>query len=232
MRSAEVTSSAPQPASLLPHPLKGLVVDQHPLVRRGLRRLIELEWEGAEVREADSLADAVRLFVAEPPDVVVLDLALSDASGTEGLARLRRITGQVPILILSHQKEASHAQRLLQMGAAGYVSKERTGEELIAAITGVLTQGRYVPPEMADRLLTVRSDGVQTALPHELLTPQEIRVMQLIAAGHRLTQIAEMMGLSVKTVGNYRMRILGKTGWHDNTELKKYCAQQGLVDPG
>lgn len=212
--------------------MKALVVEDHPIVRRGLRRVIELEWDDAEVREADSLADALRQFSQAPPDFVVMDLALRDAPGTEGLTRLRRISGDVPILILSLHKEASHAQRLLQMGAAGYVSKERTGEELIPAITGVMTQGRYVPPEMANRLLTVQSDGLKATLPHDLLTPQEYRVMQLIAAGHRLTQIAEMMRLSVKTVGNYRMRILGKTGWHDNAELKKYCAQQGLVNPG
>lgn len=232
MRSAEVTSNALGAGSLVPQPMKALLVDDRPLVRRGLRRMIELEWEGAEVREADSLADALRLFVQAPADLVVLDLAVPDAPGVEGLARLRRATGEVPILILSTQKDAGHTQRLLQMGAAGCVSKERAGEELIPAITTVMTKGRYVPPELADRLLTVQAGALKTALPHELLTPQEYRVMELIAAGHRLTHIATLMNLSIKTVGNYRMRILGKTGWHDNAELRKYCAEQGLVKPG
>ncbi len=231
MRSAEVTSSAPEAASLLTQPMKALVVDDQPIVRRGLRRVIELEWDHAQVWEAGSLAEALRQFSQAQPDFVVLDLALHDAPGTDALARMRRLTGDVPILILSAQKDASHAQRLLQMGAAAYVSKERTGEELIPAITTVMTQGRYVPPELAQRLLTREDGGLKTTLPHELLTPQEYRVMQLIAAGHRLTHIAQVMQLSVKTVGNYRMRVLAKTGWHDNTELKKYCAAQGLGMP-
>lgn len=212
--------------------MKALVVDDHPIVRMGLRRVIELEWEDAEVREADTMAEALRQFEQARPDFIVLDVALPDAQGTESLARMRRVSGDVPILMLSLNKDASYAQRLLQMGAAGYLSKDRTGEELISAITRVMANGRYVPPELADRLLTMLEGGVLATLPHELLTPQEYRVMQLIAAGNRPARIAELMHLSVKTVGNYRMRIFAKTGWQSNVELTKYCVQHRLTDPG
>jgi DNA-binding NarL/FixJ family response regulator len=159
-------------------------------------------------------------------------VTLPDAQGTEGLARIRRVAREVPILMLSLNKDASYAQRLLQMGAAGYVSKDRTGDELTQAIVRVLNNGRYIPADLADRLLSLFERKSVGSLPHEALTTQEYRVMQLIASGMRPSIIAQTMSLSVKTVGNYRARILAKTGWRNNTELTKYCIQHGLTDPG
>lgn len=211
--------------------MKLLIVDDHPIVRMGLRRLIEVEWPGAEVGEAGTIAEALDVLAALQPEIVILDVALPDAQGTEGLARMRRAT-QVPILMLSLNKDPTYAQRLLQMGAAGYLSKDKTGEELVSAINRVMANGRYVPPDLADRLLTLLEGRSLTTLPHEWLTPQEYRVMALIAAGHRPAYIAQVMHLSVKTVGNYRTRILAKTGWRNNIELTKYCVQHQLTDPG
>ncbi|MEF7613155.1 response regulator transcription factor [Aquincola sp. MAHUQ-54] len=211
--------------------MKALVVDDHPIVRMGLRRLVEVEWPEAAVSEAATLDEALRVLANHRPEIVLLDVALPDAQGTEGLARMRRVAGDVPILMISLNKDPSYAQRLLQMGAAGYVSKDKTGEELVAAIGRVLDKGRYVPPDLADRLLSMLEGKSVGALPHEALTPQEYRVMQLIAAGHRPAYIAQAMHLSVKTVGNYRMRIFAKTGWRNNIELTKYCVQQGLTEP-
>lgn len=212
--------------------MRALIVDDHPVVRRGLRRVVELEWDDAHVTEADTLAQALRAFDAARPDIVVLDSNLPDAAGTDALARMRRVSGEVPILMLSRSREAAHAQRLLQLGAAGCVSKDRTGEELIPAITHVMGKGRWLPPELADRLLATRPDGEPAHLPHALLTPQELRVMVLMGMGLKAPQVAERMQLTLKTVANYRMRVLAKMGWQGHAELVRYCQQHGLSEGG
>lgn len=212
--------------------MRALIVDDHPVVRRGLRRVLELEWDDAHVIEADTLAQALRAFDESRPDIVVLDANLPDAHGTDALVRMRRVSGEVPILMLSRSREATHAQRLLQLGAAGCVSKDRTGEELIPAITRVMGHGRWLPPELADRLLATRPDGEPAHLPHALLTPQEMRVMVLFGAGLKPPQVAERLQLTQKTVANYRMRVLAKMGWQGHAELVRYCQQHGLTDGG
>ena len=118
------------------------------------------------------------------------------------------------------------------MGVSGYLPKDLAGEELVTALRRVLAGGRYVTASMADHLLGLLSGKAASALPHELLSAQEMRVMLLIAAGRPPAQIADLMSLSVKTVGTYRARILEKAGWKNNTELTKYCVQHGLTDLG
>lgn len=212
--------------------MKVLIVDDHPIMRVGVRELVERAWPEAEVNEAETIEDAVASFSTAPADIVLLDLSLPDATGVEGAARMLRVAKGVPILILSMNAESSYAARLLQMGVAGYLPKDRASNDLIDAMRRVLDGGRYVTTAMADRLLALLEGKAPGAMPHESLSVQEYRVMQLIAAGHGASEIAEEMHLSVKTVGSYRARILSKTGWKNNTELTKYCVQHGLTDPG
>lgn len=211
--------------------MKALIVDDHPIMRLGVRQLIEHAWPGAGVTEAQTLEEATRAVVADPPDVIVLDLSLPDASGTESAVRMLRVARAVPVLVLSLNAESAYAARLLQMGVAGYLPKDRAGDELVLAVRRLLEGGRYVTSTMADRLLGLLSGGVPDKLPHEQLSSQEHRVMLLMAAGRTPAEIADTMHLSVKTVGSYRARILEKTGWKNNTELTKYCVQHGLTDP-
>ena len=211
--------------------MRVLVVDDHPIMRIGVRQLILLEWPAAQIDEAPTLAQALDLCAAQRPDVVVLDLSLPDASGVESATRMLRVLKGVPVLVLSLNAEATYASRLLQMGVAGYLPKDRAGDELVQALTRVLAGGRYVTATMADHLLGLLSGKPASSLPHEQLSAQEHRVMLLMAAGTAPAQIAEVMNLSVKTVGTYRARILEKCGWRNNTELTKYCVQNGLTDP-
>jgi DNA-binding NarL/FixJ family response regulator len=208
-----------------------LVVDDHPIMRIGVRQLILAQWPDAAVAEASTLAEALAAAQAAAPDVVVLDLALPDASGTEGASRMLRALKGVPVLVLSLNAESAYAARLLQMGVAGYLPKDRAGDELVLALQRLLAGGRYVTAAMADHLLGLLSGQAPDQLPHELLSAQEHRVMLLIAAGQSPAQIADTMHLSVKTVGTYRARILEKAGWKNNTELTKYCVQHGLTTP-
>ncbi len=213
-------------------PLKVLVVDDHPVVRLGVVGLIQSASPGAEIEQADTIAEARERLTRLHPDLITLDLSLPDAQGTEALSSMLRAARGVPILVLSQSSEATHAQRVMQMGAAGYLSKDRTGDELMLAISRLLQGGRYVTAEMADRLLGMLDGSKPAGQLHDALTTQEYRVMQLIASGLRASQIADAMNLSVKTVANYRARIFTKTGWRNNIELTKYCIQHGLTSAG
>jgi DNA-binding NarL/FixJ family response regulator len=207
-----------------------LIVDDHPIMRLGSRQLIEREWPAAQVQEAENIGDAVAAFQARPADFVLLDLSLPDTSGTEGAARMLRLVRDVPILIMSQNPESAYAARLLQMGVRGYLPKNMAGTALVGAMQRVLAGGRYVTPAMADILLGLLDGKAPAALPHEALSAQEFRVMQMIAAGHGPAHIAASMHLSVKTVGSYRARILGKAGWTSTAQLTKYCVQHGLTE--
>jgi len=207
-----------------------LIVDDHPIMRLGVRQLIQSAWPDATIDEATSMEEAAAHAATGPLQLVILDLSLPDAAGMEAPTRMLRLLKDTPILVLSLNAESTYAARLMQMGVAGYLPKARAGHELVTAARRLLEGGRYVTPEMADRLLDMLSSERPDALPHERLSAQEHRVMQLIAAGRSPAQIAEAMHLSVKTVSSYRARILMKAGWANNTELTKYCVQHGLTD--
>jgi len=207
-----------------------LIVDDHPLMRMGISQLVLQEWPDAQIDEAPTIAEALTRSALARPDLITLDLSLPDAHGTEGASRLLRALPGVPLLVLSLNAEAAYAARLMQMGASGYLPKDRAPEELRVALRRLSEGGRYVTASMADHLLGLLSGKSPDALPHEQLSAQEHRVMLLIAAGQAPAQIAETMHLSVKTVGSYRARILEKAGWANNTELTKYCVQHGLTE--
>jgi DNA-binding NarL/FixJ family response regulator len=210
--------------------MKFLVADDHPIIRIGIRQLIAQEWPAAEIEEADSIEVAVQKVREQAPDVIVLDLVMPDASGTEGVTRMLRVAGATPILILSFNAENAYAARLLQMGVSGYLPKDRAGAELVIALRRLSEGKRYVTASMADQLVDSLGGRGGPVDPHETLSTQEHRVMLLIAAGKTPAEIAETMHLSVKTVGSYRARILEKTGWKNNIELTKYCVQHRLTD--
>lgn len=212
--------------------MRFLIIDDHPLLRLGVRQMLTSRWPEAEVTEAETLADGIREFQLARPDVVLLDLRLPDADGIEGAVRMTRVAGTVPVLVVSQNDEAAHAARLLELGVRGFLPKDRAATDLTIAVQRLLDGGRYLTPEQADRMVDLLGQRArETGLVHEALSTQEFRVTQLIAAGRTPAEIAETMHLSVKTVGSYRARILEKTGWASNAELVKYCLQHGLTEP-
>jgi DNA-binding NarL/FixJ family response regulator len=212
--------------------MRVLVIDDHPIIRMGVRQLILATWPDAAVEEAETLESAMLIVSERRPDLIVLGLSLPDAAGTEAPARVLRMAKGTPVLVLSASAESAFAARLIQMGVAGYLPKDRAGEELSIAMRRVAEGGRYVTPQMADRLLDLLNGQSPSSLPHESLSAQEYRVMLLMAAGKSPSEIAGTMHLSVKTIGTYRARILQKCHWKNNTELTKYCVQHRLTDPG
>lgn len=210
--------------------MKALVVDDHPIMRMGVRQLIVGHWPQAQVTEAESIAEALSHLAQQSPDVIVLDLSMPDSEGTEGAMRVLRAARGTPVLILSQNSEPVYAPRLLQQGARGFLPKDQASGELVGALRRILDGGRYVTAAMADHLLGLLDGKAPTALAHERLSSQEFRVLQLIAAGRTPAEIAEQMHLSVKTVGSYRARLMEKGGWSSNAEMVKYCLQHGLTE--
>ena len=212
--------------------MRFLIVDDHPILRLGVRQLIAAAWPEAQIDEAATIDAAVAAFAAHPADAIVLDLALPDAAGVEGPARMLRIApGRA-------DPGVEPARRVGLRGAAAAdgawpatcrrsAPATSSSPHCVACSMAAVTS----PPRWPITLLGLLDGKNPDALPHERLSAQEYRVMQLIAAGRGASEIAETMQLSVKTVSSYRARILTKAGWANNTELTKYCVQHGLTDP-
>lgn len=210
--------------------IRALIVDDHAVVRRGVLQILREELENASLGEASTAEEALRLAHQEHWDVVILDINLPGRSGLEALQDLRRDKPGLPVLILSMHPEDQMATRVLKAGAAGYVMKDSAPTELAAAIRAVMKGGRYVSAALAQRLVMEMQSYEGTRLPHERLSDREFEVFRMIAAGRTVTEIAEILILSVKTVSTYRARILEKMDLSNNAELIHYAAQHGLLE--
>lgn len=205
-----------------------LLLEDHPIVRVGIRELIVKKWPDANITEAATLHDAVGLIRSEPFDIAITDLSLPDAKGLESVTQLRRASSTLRILVLSFNEEAAYAQRVLQLGAYGYLPKDRAGDDLIRALERIRDNQRYMTDTQVDRLAGNLS-GQSVLSAHETLTPQEYRVMLLIAEGMKLTEIGDTMHLSPKTVSTYRARVFEKLGFANNNDLIRYCLDKGIA---
>ena len=207
-----------------------LIADDHPIVREGLRRVVEDAPGGGitVVGEASDGDDLLAQATSVDPDVVLLDITMPGPGFVETIQRLKAIHPRVRILVLSVQPEDQFAVRALKAGAAGYVSKNLSPEHLVTAIQEVVRGGRYVSPSLAQRLAAAVADGADRP-PHEGLSAREYQVLCLIGAGKSVKEIAAAMDLSVKTVSTYRTRILEKTTLKSNAEIIRYTVEHGLV---
>lgn len=211
--------------------MKILLLEDHPIFRLGVRQLIAQRWPQASIVECATLADALTTVRDEGLSAALVDLNLPDAEGLESVSRLRRAAPTVPLLVLSLNAEENYAARVLQLGAAGYLAKDRAADELVQALERVLAGGRYITASLAERLAGLLTGQTTAAPPHESLSAQEYRVMLQLAAGVRVADIATAMHLSPKTVTTYRARILEKLGVAGNVELARYCIRHGLGTP-
>lgn len=208
--------------------LRVLVVDDHAVVRRGLIEILREAPNVGEVAEAPDGQQALTLVREHPWDAVVLDVSLPGRSGLEVLGDLRRERPALPVLVLSVHSEAQYGARALRAGAAGYMSKERTPEELVDAVRKIVRGGRWVSAALAEKLaLELGRDS--EGLPHEGLSDRELQVLSLIASGKTVSEVAAELSLSVKTISTYRARILEKTGLASNAALTHYAISHGLV---
>ena len=206
-----------------------LIADDHPIVRRGLHEVLAEERDLSvvgEVPDGDALVAAV---TAGRADVVILDLSLPGARGLDLLRRLRADFPRVPVLVLSIHPEEPYALRSLKAGAAGYVEKSSDPAELVEAIRTVAAGRRYLSPRVAERLVGGADVRQEREPPHETLSEREFQVMCRIAGGRTISEIAQELELSVKTVSTYRARLLAKMGLRTNSEITRYVFEHQLL---
>ena len=206
-----------------------LLVDDHAVVRDGIKRMFG-EWPGTvSFGEADSPATALKLAEEQDWDVVVLDLTLGNRSGLEALKDLRKLRPRLPVLILSMHSEEQYARRAFRAGASGYLTKDCSREELLRAVQKVISGSKYVSPSLAENLVLDLERG-GNGPSHESLSNREFEVLRMIASGKTVGEIAEILALSDKTISTYRARILEKMGMKTNAELTHYAIQNKLVE--
>lgn len=206
-----------------------LITEDHAVVRQGLKLILADHFKKAVFGEARNATEALALVWKEKWDVVVLDITMPGRSGLEVLKEIKRSRPKLPVLILSMHPEDQFAVRLLKAGAAGYLTKESAGDELVGAIKKVVGGGRYISPALAERMAVYLTVDVQKA-PHERLSDREFLILRMIASGKPVSQIAKELSLSVSTVSTYRARILEKMDMKNNAELTHYALQKELVD--
>ena len=205
-----------------------LVADDHALVRKGLQQVIKEQAPDMVVGEAADGEQVLALVQAQEWDVLVLDLGMPRRSGLEILQELRTLRPKLPVLILSAHPEDQYAIRVLKAGAAGYLSKDSALDELVDAIRKAVKGGRYVSAALAEKLALGLSSGLDQ-LPHETLSDREMTVLLKIGAGQSVSEIADELLLSVKTVSTYRTRILEKMGFSSNADLIRYVIEHQLL---
>jgi len=210
--------------------MRVLIVDDHAIVRRGLEQILADAYDDIIFGEATNTEDAIRLVDQDEWDVVILDISMPGRSGLDALKEIKRIKPAVPVLVLSIHPEEQYATRVLRAGASGYMTKQTAPEELLTAINKVLGGGKYVSAMLAERLAADLETEASEIPPHKRLSDREYEVLLLIASGHTITEIADKLTLSVKTISTYRARILEKTGLKSNAALVQYAMTYGLVD--
>jgi len=215
---------------MFPHTMiRVCVVDDHAVVREGLKRIIAENPGMAVTAEAGDGVEALRVIQSEPCDVVLLDITMPSKNGLDVLKQIHAETPRLPVLVLSMHAEDQYAVRVLRAGASGYLTKESAPAKLVQAIRKVVRGGKYVSTTLAEKLV-FDLDSRSAKSPHEVLSDREYQVLCMIASGKTVTIIAEELALSVKTVSTYRARILEKLNMKNNAELTRYAIKEGLVD--
>jgi DNA-binding NarL/FixJ family response regulator len=205
-----------------------LIVDDHAIVRQGLKQILAESGKIDLIAEADSGAGAMRQLREGEWGVVVLDISLPDRSGIEVLKQIKKERPKIPVLMLSMHDEGLYAIRALKAGASGYITKQSAPSELMAAINQVAWGRKYLTTSLAEAMADSLGADPERP-PHESLSDREYQTLRLIASGKSLTDAAQEMCLSVKTVSVYRSRLLEKMKLKNNAELTHYAIKNGLA---
>jgi two-component system, NarL family, invasion response regulator UvrY len=204
------------------------IVDDHAMVRAGLRQFFSDQPDFAVVAEAASGREAVDIVRNAEVDVIVLDISMPDQSGVDALAAIKARAPELPVLILSGFAESHYATTLLRLGASGYLNKDCDPEEIVKAIRTVCRGRKYITAAVAEQLADTLGDGGDRPL-HETLSERELQVFLRLAKGETIGHMAESMSLSVKTVSTYRTRVMEKMKLASNSDLTYYALKAGLI---
>ena len=208
-----------------------LIADDHAILRRGLKEILVRELEGVECGEAGSAQQVLSEVQSDNWDLLILDVMMPGRSGLDILRDLKGLRPKLPVLVLSTYPEALLGKRALKAGASGYMNKECAPEDLIKAVRRVLAGGRYVSPALAEMLaldLELNRRGDEPL--HARLSDREMEVLRLMGTGKTVSQIADLLHLSVTTVSTYRAHILEKMQLTTTAELISYALRNGIVE--
>lgn len=204
-----------------------VIADDHAIVRRGLKQIVEDSGEMVVVAEATNGVEALRMAREADCEVLILDISMPGKSGIEVLKQVREEKPRLPVLIISIYPEDQYAVRLIKAGAAGYLNKECAPAELVEAVRRVANGKRYISTAVAE-MLVHEIGAPNQKLPHETLSDREFQIFLLLAAAKTVSEIADALSLSVKTVSTHRARILEKMHLRNNAELMHYAVDNHL----
>ena len=209
--------------------IRVLVVDDHAVVRAGLRRVIDAEEDIETVGEAADADRAVFEAIEAKPDVVLMDVVMPGKSGIDGMPALLQAVPEVKVLVLSMQDDPRYVREAFAAGASGYVLKEAADTELVAAIRAVAGGGSYVHPTLGARLVAAEADE-RRKVTSDPLSEREREVLRLLALGHTNQEIAKMLFISVRTAETHRAHIMQKLSLKSRAELVRYALAEGLLE--
>jgi DNA-binding NarL/FixJ family response regulator len=207
--------------------IRVIVADDHPIVREGIRQILERAGDIAVVAEASDGAELLRKASQVSFDLVILDISMPGRDGLDVLKQLRYEDPKARVLIMSIHPEELFAIRAIKAGASGYMTKESVPEEIVTAVRKVMRGGRYLSEHIVEQVLNALENDSGKP-PHAVLSDRELEVFLMIASGKSLTRIGEELSLSVKTIATYRARILQKMNMGTNAEIIRYVVQHGL----
>ncbi len=205
-----------------------LIADDHTVVRKGLKQILQEGFPSASITEVSDAEDMLKKIMMEEWDVVISDISMPGRSGLEVLQQVKQNHPKLPVLILSVHPEDQYAIRVLKAGASGYLNKDSAPEELIAAVNKVLLGKKYITSTIAEKLAT-SFDHDAEKLPHEGLSDREFEVLKMLASGKSVSDIASQLSLSVTTVSTYRARIMTKMNLRTNADLTLYAVENKLL---
>lgn len=205
-----------------------LIADDHTIVRKGIKQILMEEFMEAEIEEVADGNEMLHKIRNKKFDIVISDISMPGRSGLESLKQVKEEFPKLPVLILSMHSEDQYAIRVLKAGASGYLTKDSAPEELVKAVKQILSTGRYISPAVAEKLAENINQNSTEEL-HESLSDREFEVLKMIGSGKTVSEIAQILSLSVNTISTYRVRILEKTKLHSNSEVMHYVLENKLV---
>lgn len=209
--------------------IRVLLADDHALMREGLKQLFEYTEDIVVEAEAPNGADVIAQLQKKQFDLLLLDVTMPGMHGAELIAHLRRLPQCPPILMLSMHNETQIAKRKLKAGASGYITKDSAPTELMEAIRKVASGGRYLSSNLAERIAFEVGDAI-SHLPHALLTRRELHILRQLVTGKRIAEVAEELGISIKTVSAHKAHIKQKMNIRSDAQLMRYAMEHGLVN--
>ncbi len=208
--------------------LRILIADDHEIVRRGIKQILQEGLPFPEIGEASDTSSLVDMALSREWDIIISDLSMPGGGGMMAIPRIREAKPAQRILIVSIYPEEQYAVRVIRLGAAGYLNKDAATDELLKAVETILSGRRYIQPVVAEKLTTdLRNQA--GLLPHELLSERELEVMAKLVSGNSVTEIAGVLSLSPNTISTYRSRILMKMDMKSNADLIRYAISHNMI---